>query len=118
MDEGWKDTGCIYLYIVMNEWWHNLLSLDPLSSQKIPVYRLAEAKIGCSLAESAEKIAYSAWLAKAASVPNSLHVVYINTSLVTKAQSHEIIPTITCTSSNVLQTILQSFAQIPDLNIW
>lgn len=87
-------------------------------TQKIPVYRLAEAKIGCSLAESAEKIAYSAWLTKAASVPNSLHVVYINTSLVTKAQSHEIIPTITCTSSNVLQTILQSFAQIPDLNIW
>jgi quinolinate synthase len=86
--------------------------------QHIPVYRLSERKIGCSLAESAERDAYAAWLHRAARVPKSLHVVYINTSLVTKAQAHELVPTITCTSSNVLQTVLQSYAQIPGLTIW
>lgn len=90
----------------------------PLVCQKIPVYRLSERKIGCSLAESAEKAAYMAFLQKASRVPKSLHVVYINTSLVTKAQCQELVPTITCTSSNVLQTILQAYAQIPGLTIW
>jgi quinolinate synthase len=51
-------------------------------------------------------------------VPKSLHVVYINTSLVTKAQAQEIVPTITCTSSNVLQTILTAYDQIPGLTVW
>ncbi|KAJ4959985.1 hypothetical protein NE237_019895 [Protea cynaroides] len=50
--------------------------------------------------------------------PPSLHVVYINTSLETKAQALELVPMITCTSSNAVQTILQDFAQIPNLNIW
>lgn len=84
----------------------------------IPVYRLSEKKIGCSLAESAEKKAYNAYLQKAAQTPNSLHVVYINTSLKSKAYAHDTIPTITCTSSNVVQTILQSTAQVPGINIW
>ncbi|KAL7528846.1 hypothetical protein ACHAWF_002731, partial [Thalassiosira exigua] len=56
---------------------------------------------------------YKAWLSKsAADDVESLHVVYINTSLETKAVSSSILPTITCTSSNVLQTILQASAQI------
>lgn len=41
----------------------------------------------------------------------SLHVVYINTSLRTKAAADAIVPTITCTSGNVVQTLLQAFAQ-------
>jgi quinolinate synthase len=92
----------------------------------IPVYRLSEKKIGCSLAEAAERQAYNAFLEKASHGPGppslrpspSLHVVYINTSLVTKALSHEILPTITCTSSNVLSTLLSAYAQIPNLNIY
>eukprot|EP00579_Thalassiosira_antarctica_P013358 CAMPEP_0201943712 /NCGR_PEP_ID=MMETSP0903-20130614/51644_1 /ASSEMBLY_ACC=CAM_ASM_000552 /TAXON_ID=420261 /ORGANISM="Thalassiosira antarctica, Strain CCMP982" /LENGTH=606 /DNA_ID=CAMNT_0048486487 /DNA_START=60 /DNA_END=1877 /DNA_ORIENTATION=- len=79
----------------------------------VPVYRATAKHIGCSLAESAEGDAYKAWLTKsAASDKKSLHVVYINTSLETKAISSSIIPTITCTSSNVLQTILQASAQM------
>ncbi|TMW65194.1 hypothetical protein Poli38472_009361 [Pythium oligandrum] len=93
-------------------------NLDSNGFEHIPVYRLAEQKIGCSLAEAAEKQAYVAYLQKAAKTPNSLHVVYINTSLRSKAFAHDIIPTITCTSSNVVQTVLQSFAQVPDLNVW
>mmetsp|Transcript_11391 Transcript_11391/g.25004 ORF Transcript_11391/g.25004 Transcript_11391/m.25004 type:complete len:624 (+) Transcript_11391:196-2067(+) len=79
----------------------------------VPVYRATQKHIGCSLAESAEGDSYKAWLTKsAASDKKSLHVVYINTSLETKAVSSSIIPTITCTSSNVLQTILQASAQM------
>lgn len=80
-----------------------------------PVYRLAQAKIGCSLAESAERESYRAWLQTAAP-QNALHVVYINTSLATKAVSNSIVPTITCTSSNVLHTLLTAAAQIPSLD--
>lgn len=98
----------------------------------VPVYRATTKHIGCSLAESAEGDNYKAWLYKSAggggggaAAPSSssseeekkkkkssLHVVYINTSLETKAISSSIMPTITCTSSNVLQTILQASAQI------
>ena len=78
-----------------------------------PVYRATHNHIGCSLAESAEGLNYKAWLNKSASEKSkALHVVYINTSLETKATSSSIIPTITCTSSNVLQTILQASAQM------
>ncbi len=70
------------------------------------------AAIGCSLAEAAESPAYLHYLQQAATVPKSLHVVYINTSLRTKAQAHDMVPTITCTSSNVVQTILQAFVQV------
>lgn len=41
-----------------------------------------------------------------------VQVVYINTSLKTKALAHAQVPTITCTSSNVVQTVLQAFAQV------
>jgi len=81
----------------------------------VPVYRATPSPIGCSLAESAERDSYRAWLQQAPS--NSLHVIYINTSLETKAVSSSLVPTITCTSSNVLQTILTASAQISDLNL-
>lgn len=93
-------------------------NLDSNGYPEIPVYRLSESKIGCSLAESAERQAYIAYLQKASKTPNSLHIVYINTSLRSKAFAHDVIPTITCTSSNVVQTVLQAFAQVPDLNVW
>ena len=92
--------------------------LDASGYEHIPVYRVATDPIGCSLAESAEAPAYGAYLHHAAETPRSLHVIYINTSLVTKAKAHAIVPTITCTSSNVVQTVLQAAAQIPDVHIW
>ena len=82
------------------------------------MYRLSEQYIGCSLAEAAERAAYAAYLTKGSQTKNSLHVVYINTSLKSKAHAQHLIPTITCTSSNVIKTILQAFAQIPDVTIW
>ena len=92
--------------------------LDAAGHTDVAVYRVAAEAIGCSLAESAEGDAYARWLALAAATPRSLHVVYINTSLETKAQAHHVVPTITCTSSNVVQTILQAASQIPDLHVW
>ncbi len=92
--------------------------LDASGHADIPVYRVASDPIGCSLAESAEAVAYGAYLGGAAETPRSLHVVYINTSLVTKAKAHAIVPTITCTSSNVVRTVLQAAAQVPDIHIW
>ena len=54
--------------------------------------------------------------AAAAGAP-ALHVVYINTSLRTKALAHAAVPTITCTSSNVVQTVLQVFWQLTHLRL-
>lgn len=112
------------------------------------MYRMSNESIGCSLADAASTPDYMNYLEAASNSPPSLHVIYINTSLETKAYAHELVPTITCTSSNVVQTILQvgriariischilfsalkycslfnfscfpqAFAQIPDLNIW
>jgi len=88
----------------------------------VPVYRATAKHIGCSLAESAETDQYRAWLQKESQkalddgcVP--LHVIYINTSLETKAVSSSIVPTITCTSSNVVQTMLQAASEIPNLRV-
>ena len=92
--------------------------LDARGHQDVVVYRVDERAIGCSLAESAEAPAYAAWLTKASQTPRSLHVVYVNTSLRTKAHAHTLVPTITCTSSNVVRTVLQAASQIPDLSIW
>ncbi len=92
--------------------------LDASGHEDVAVYRVAEAPIGCSLAESAEAAAYGAYLTEASKTPRSLHVVYINTSLVTKAKAHALVPTITCTSSNVVRTVLQAAAQIPDVHVW
>jgi quinolinate synthase len=92
--------------------------LDASGYEHLPVYRVSSDPIGCSLAESAEAEAYGAYLMEASETPRSLHVVYINTSLVTKAKAHAIVPTITCTSSNVVRTVLQAAAQVPDIHIW
>jgi quinolinate synthase len=92
--------------------------LDASGHDDVAVYRVAAEPIGCSLAESAEAPAYGAYLTEASKTPRSLHVVYINTSLVTKAKAHALVPTITCTSSNVVRTVLQAAAQIPDVHIW
>ncbi len=92
--------------------------LDASGHGDVAVYRVASDPIGCSLAESAEAAAYGAYLTEASKTPRSLHVVYINTSLVTKAKAHALVPTITCTSSNVVRTVLQAAAQVPDIHIW
>jgi len=93
--------------------------LDKNGFPDVSVYRLANRKIGCSLAESAEKLAYKAYLLKGMQVnPESLHVIYINTSLQIKGKSNQIMPTITCTSSNVVRTVLQAFSQNNKLDIW
>src|SRR5690606_39201059 len=92
--------------------------LDESGFESVGCWRVAEAAIGCSLAESAEALVYGAWLDKAAATPNSLHVVYINTSLRTKARAQHKVPTITCTSSNVVATVLQTFAQEPEAHVW
>jgi len=93
-------------------------TLDASGFQHVPVYRVAEQAIGCSLAEAAEAPAYGAYLTRAAQTPRSLHVIYVNTSLRVKARAQRIVPTITCTSSNVVPMILQAFAQVPDLHVW
>ncbi|CAL8471866.1 g11408 [Coccomyxa elongata] len=93
--------------------------LDEAGHADVAVYRMAAADIGCSLAEAAEAPAYSAYLGAAAgNAAPALHVVYINTSLRTKALAHAQVPTITCTSSNVVQTVLQAFAQVPGINVY
>ena len=92
--------------------------LDAAGFKDVNVYRATSDEIGCSLAESADTQTYRNWLRKASTYPNPLHVVYINTSLLTKARSHHLVPTITCTSSNVVRTILTAFAQVEDLNIF
>ncbi|XP_076926538.1 quinolinate synthase, chloroplastic-like [Bidens hawaiensis] len=92
--------------------------LDQAGFPEVGVYRMSDEQIGCSLADAASSPAYMNYLSEASSSSPSLHVVYINTSLETKAHSHELVPTITCTSSNVVRTILQAFAQVPNLNVW
>lgn len=91
--------------------------LDAAGYTDIPVYRVDERVIGCSLAEAAESRMYQAWLQQCSEIEHALHVVYINTSLRSKAIAHQFLPTITCTSSNVLQTILQISAQKPETQI-
>jgi len=92
--------------------------LDASGHQDVTVYRVAAEPIGCSLAESASSPAYAAYLEQAVKTPNALHVIYINTSLITKAEAHARVPTITCTSSNVVRTVLQAASQIPDVEIF
>ncbi|KAI3436690.1 hypothetical protein D9Q98_006105 [Chlorella vulgaris] len=92
--------------------------LDEAGYSHVHVYRMAAEDIGCSLAEAAESEAYDSYLADAGATPDSLHVVYINTSLRTKALAHKAVPTITCTSSNVVSTVLTAFAQVPGINVW
>ncbi len=92
--------------------------LDRAGYAEVPVYRVTAAPIGCSLAAAAETPAYLAYLQQAAQTPRSLHVIYINTSLRTKARAQAVVPTITCTSSNVIRTVLTAFASGPDVHVW
>lgn len=92
--------------------------LDEAGWTDVAVYRMDPNAIGCSLAEAAESDLYAQYLGEAQGTPSSLHVVYINTSLRTKAQADHVVPTITCTSSNVVQTVLTAFAQVPDVTVW
>ncbi|PUZ75450.1 hypothetical protein GQ55_1G170400 [Panicum hallii var. hallii] len=89
-----------------------------ISDSLVGVYRMSSEQIGCSLADAASSSEYTHFLREASKSHPSLHVIYINTSLETKAHAHELVPTITCTSSNVVPTILQAFAQVPDINVW
>lgn len=92
--------------------------LDYAGHEDVEVLRVAAAPIGCSLAESADSPAYAAYLERARAQARPLHIIYINTSLATKAHAHERVPTITCTSSNVVRCILTAFAEVPDLSVW
>ncbi len=92
--------------------------LDAAGFAHVPVYRVVADPIGCSLAAAADSLAYSAYLTRASRTPRSVHVVYINTALVTKARAQSVLPTITCTSSNVVQTVLAAFAQIENGHVW
>ncbi|KAK9837492.1 hypothetical protein WJX81_006535 [Elliptochloris bilobata] len=93
--------------------------LDEAGHTDVQVYRMAADDIGCTLAEAAEAQGYTDYLAAAAAEGTpGVHVVYINTSLRTKALAHAVVPTITCTSSNVVQTVLQAFAQVPDVRVY
>lgn len=92
--------------------------LDEAGWTDVAVYRMDPNAIGCSLADAAESSLYEQYLGEAQATPSSLHVVYINTSLRTKAQADHVVPTITCTSSNVVQTVLTAFAQVPDVTVW
>jgi quinolinate synthase len=93
-------------------------TLDAAGFAHVPVYRVAKDPIGCSLAEAAEALAYRAYLAQAARAPRALHVIYVNTSLRIKAHAERLLPTITCTSSNVLPLLLQAYAQVPELQVF
>lgn len=92
--------------------------LDASGHDDVPVYRAVPEAIGCSLAESAETRNYRAYLERARRSSHPLHVVYINTSLRTKAHAHHLVPTITCTSSNVVRTVLSAFAECPEVDLW
>eukprot|EP00892_Ulva_mutabilis_P000972 jgi/Ulvmu1/10876/UM007_0052.1 len=92
--------------------------LDNAGHTDVAVYRMSADSIGCTLAEAAESPAYLRWLDGAADTGNGVHVIYINTSLRTKAEANARVPTITCTSSNVVKTVLQAFAQVPDVHVW
>jgi len=92
--------------------------LDDAGHTDVQVYRMSSDAIGCSLAEAAESEQYMRYLDEAGRTPQSMHVVYINTSLYTKAAANARVPTITCTSSNVVQTVLQGFAQVPNATVW
>ncbi|XP_050224422.1 quinolinate synthase, chloroplastic-like [Mercurialis annua] len=113
-------SGCKYIAVLGVDFMSENVRaiLDQAGYEEVTVYRMSDERIGCSLADAASSTDYMNYLEAASETPNSLHVVYINTSLETKAFAHEIVPTVTCTSSNVVQTILQGFSQVPDLNVW
>ncbi|XP_062201891.1 quinolinate synthase, chloroplastic-like [Phragmites australis] len=114
------EAGCDYITVLGVDFMSENVRaiLDQAGFNKVGVYRMSSEQIGCSLADAASSSEYTHFLREASRSHPSLHVIYINTSLETKAQAHELVPTITCTSSNVVATILQAFTQIPDINVW
>eukprot|EP00727_Mastigamoeba_balamuthi_P004677 m51a1_g14207 putative quinolinate synthetase a subunit (527) ;mRNA; r:156357-158303 len=91
--------------------------LDASGYAALPVYRLAAEPIGCSLAAAADSLGYDEWVRSEAEQARKagdhpVHVVYINTSLSAKARAQEVVPTVACTSSNVVKTILQLAHQL------
>lgn len=92
--------------------------VDEAGHTEAKVYRMAAEDIGCSLAEAAQSVSYDKYLEEASKTKNAVHVIYINTGLDTKAAANAKIPTITCTSSNVVATVLQAAAQIPDVCVY
>ncbi|KAG6545158.1 hypothetical protein Mapa_013423 [Marchantia paleacea] len=92
--------------------------MDKNDQTNFLVYGMSSDEIGCYVAEATESAEYVEYLKAASTMPKFLHVIYINTSLEIKAQAQNLVPTITCTSSNVLHMILQGFAQVPDLTLW
>ncbi|RCV18566.1 hypothetical protein SETIT_3G311400v2 [Setaria italica] len=114
------EAGCDYITVLGVDFMSENVRaiLDQARFNKVGVYRMSSEQIGCSLADAASSSEYTHFLREASGSYPSLHVIYINTSLETKAHAHELVPTITCTSSNVVPTILQAFAQIPDLTVW
>nr|GEY73808.1 quinolinate synthase, chloroplastic [Tanacetum cinerariifolium] len=113
-------AGCKYITVLGVDFMSENVRaiLDQAGFLEVGVYRMSDEEISCSLAVAASSPAYIDYLSEASITSPSLHVVYINTSLETKAHSHELVPTITCTSSNVVQTILQAFAEVPNLSVW
>jgi quinolinate synthase len=92
--------------------------IDAAGFARVPVYRVSDKPVGCTLAEAAHSPAYGAYLREASRTPRSLHVIYVNTGLDVKARAQTLVPTITCTSSNVVQLVLQAAAQVPGIRIW
>lgn len=92
--------------------------VDAAGFRHVPVYRVRDQPIDCTLAGAARSPEYAEYLQEASAAPGSLHVIYVNTGLDVKARAHSLMPTITCTSSNVVRMILQATAQVPDLNVW
>ncbi|RWW70338.1 hypothetical protein BHE74_00021985 [Ensete ventricosum] len=103
------EAGCEYITVLGVDFMSENVRaiLDQADFKKVGVYRMSNELIGCSLADAAASSTYMQFLEAASNSPPSLHVIYINTSLETKAYGHELVPTITCTSSNVVQMIFQ-----------
>ncbi|XP_048443899.1 quinolinate synthase, chloroplastic-like [Pyrus x bretschneideri] len=117
-------AGCEYITVLGVDFMSENVRavLDQAGFEKVGVYRMSNERLGCSLADAASSPSYMSYLEAASRSPHSLHVVYINTSLETKATCNCSLQTRRCrcgnASSNVVQTILQAFVQVPDANIW
>lgn len=88
--------------------------LDRAGFEEIPVYRLAREAIGCSLAEAADAPAYARYLESCQAAGSNAHVIYVNTSLPAKTRAAETLPTLTCTSSNVIRSLVHLAVDAPE----
>ncbi len=92
--------------------------LDRGGFEHIPVLRLSREPIGCTLAEAADAPAYDAFLDTAAAAPSAAHVIYVNTSLQAKARAAAKLATVTCTSSNVVRTLVELGIRRPEARLF